>query len=77
MDSRSSLIPWYFIAYYKHSFNIGFVNLDILASTETLLNSSFPTNDIRLQSFNSPGRKDRVGDSHSGVIIYVKEGFTL
>ena len=32
------------------------------------------TNDVRLQSFNSPERKGRVGDSHGGVIIYVKEG---
>ena len=49
-------------------------HFDILAFTETWLNSSFSTSYIRLQSFNSPERKDRVGDSHGGVIIYVKEG---
>ena len=49
-------------------------HFDILAFTETWLNSSFSTSDIRLQSFNSPERRDRVGDSHGGVIIYVKEG---
>ena len=37
------------------------------------LNSSFSTNDIHLQSFNNPERKDRVGDSHGCVIIYVRE----
>ena len=49
-------------------------HFDILAFTETWLNSSLSTSDIHLQSFNSPERKDRVGDSHGGVIIYVKEG---
>ena len=36
--------------------------------------SSFSTNDFRLQSFDSPERKDRVGVIHGGVIIYVMEG---
>ena len=49
-------------------------HFDILNFTDTWLNSSFSTNDIRLQSFNSPERKNRVGNSHVGVIIYVKEG---
>ena len=49
-------------------------HFDNLNCTETWLNSSFSTNDIRLQSFNSPERKNRVGNSHVGVIIYVKEG---
>ena len=49
-------------------------HFDILTFTETWLNSSLSTSDIRLQSFNSPERKDRVGNSHGGVIIYVKEG---
>ena len=49
-------------------------HFDILAFTETWLNSSLSTSDIRLQSFKRPERKDRVGDSHGGVIIYVKEG---
>ena len=44
-------------------------HFDILAFNETWLNSSvFSTNNIRLHSFNSPERKDRVGDSHGGVI---------
>ena len=30
--------------------------------------------DLLFQSFNRPERKDRVGDSHGGVMIYVKEG---
>ena len=51
-------------------------HFDILAFTETWLNSSLSTSDIHLQSFNSPELKDRVGDSHGGVII-CKGGFTL
>ena len=38
------------------------------------MNSFLSTSDIRLQSFNSPERKDRVEDTVGGVIIYVKEG---
>ena len=45
-------------------------HFNMLAFTETCL----ATSDIRLQSFNSPERKDRVGDSHGGVITYVKDG---
>ena len=30
-----------------------------------------------MQSFSNPERKDRVGDSHGGVLIYVKEGFSF
>ena len=45
-------------------------HFDIFAFTETWLNSFLSTSDIRLQSFNSPEREDRVGNSHGGV----KEG---
>ena len=36
------------------------LHFDILAFTETWLNTSFSTSDIRLQSFNSPERKDEL-----------------
>ena len=46
---------------------------DILAFSETWLNHSVDTDDLILESYQSPERKDR-GDNHGGVIIYVKEG---
>ena len=46
---------------------------DILAFSETWLNPSVPTADLLIQSYKEPERKDRVGDSHGGVMIYVKE----
>ena len=49
------------------------LEFDVLAFTETWLNSSYASDDIRLESFREPERKDRVGDSHGGVIIYVKD----
>ena len=46
----------------------------ILAFRETWLNQSISSDDLLFQSFNRPERKDRAGDSHGGVMIYVKEG---
>ena len=46
---------------------------DILAFTETWLSSSLATDDLVLDSCSKPERKDRVGDAHGGVMIYVKE----
>ena len=46
---------------------------DILAFTETWLNQSVDTEDLLFQTFNKPERKDRTGDSHGGVMLYVKE----
>ncbi|MES9991692.1 MAG: reverse transcriptase domain-containing protein, partial [Candidatus Thiodiazotropha sp.] len=47
---------------------------DILAFTETWLGPVTDTNDLLLDSYNIPERKDRIGDTHGGVVIYVKEG---
>ena len=46
------------------------IEFDILAFTET---SSVATDDLVLDSYSKPERKDRVGDAHGGVMIYVKE----
>ena len=46
---------------------------DILAFSETWLNPSVLSQDLHIQTFREPERKDRVGDSHGGVVIYVKE----
>ena len=48
--------------------------IDILSFTETWLNPNISTEDIMLQSYNTPERKDRPGDPHGGVMIYVKDG---
>ncbi|MCG7868583.1 MAG: endonuclease/exonuclease/phosphatase family protein [Candidatus Thiodiazotropha taylori] len=48
-------------------------HFDILAFTETWLSASIETNDLMLESYNKPERKDRVGDHHGGVMLYVKE----
>ena len=45
---------------------------DILDFTETWLNPSVPTNDLTIDSYKISERKDRPGDSHGGVILYVK-----
>ena len=47
---------------------------DILAVTETWLSPTDDSDDLLLQSYNRPERKDRVDDSHGGVILYIKEG---
>ena len=45
----------------------------LLAFTETWLSASVETDDLMLESYNKPERKDRVGDPHGGVMLYVKE----
>ena len=49
-------------------------DIDILSFTETWLSPDISTEDIILQSYNKPERKDRPEDPHGGVIIYVKDG---
>ena len=48
-------------------------HFDILAFTETWLSASVETDDLMLESYNKPERKDRIGDPHGGVMLYVKE----
>lgn len=47
-------------------------SFDIIALTETWLNNSVSTDDLLFTNFQSPFRRDRVGDSHGGVMVYVK-----
>ena len=51
------------------------VHFDILAFTETWLSASVDTDYLLLESYKRPERKDRVGDCHVGVILYVKGRF--
>ena len=46
---------------------------DILAFTETWLNPSVDTDELLMHSYSTPERKDRAGDTHGGVMIYVKD----
>ena len=46
---------------------------DILTFSETWLSSTTSSTDLYFPSFHPPERKDRPGDSHGGVIVYVKE----
>ena len=48
-------------------------DFDIFSFSKTWLNPSLRSNDLHIQSFNKPERKDRMGDSHRDVLIYVKE----
>ena len=48
------------------------IDFDILAFTETWLNPSVDSDDLSLLSYNKPERKDLTGDSHGGVMLYVK-----
>ena len=41
-----------------------FFYIDILSFTETWLSPDIPTEDLMLQSYNTPERKDRPGDPH-------------
>ena len=49
-------------------------NFDIISLTETWLNDSISTEDLKFNEFQDPFRIDRIGDSHGGVIVYVKRG---
>ena len=49
-------------------------NFDIISLTETWLNDSLSNEDLKFYEFQDPFRRDRIGDSHGGVIVYVKRG---
>ena len=46
---------------------------DILAFFETWLNSTIKNDILLIDSNTEPERKDRQGDSHDGVMIYIKD----
>ena len=48
-------------------------DIDVLAFMETWLNRNIDSDDISLISFHHPERKDRIADSHGGVIVYIKD----
>ena len=48
-------------------------DFDILSFTETWLHPNIKTDDLHIQSFQNPERKDRIEDPHGGVMVYVKD----
>ncbi|KAH3890067.1 hypothetical protein DPMN_014136 [Dreissena polymorpha] len=48
-------------------------NFDILSFSETWLNNSIETDELLIPSYQCPERKDRIHDSHGGVMLYVKD----
>ena len=49
-----------------------FSNFSLVALTETWLNDSVPNQDLEFNDFQLPFRRDRVGDNHGGILVYVK-----
>ena len=41
---------------------------------ETWLNESIINQDLMLNNFQVPFRRDRIGNSHGGMFVYVKDG---
>ena len=42
------------------------------ALMETCLNDSVQNQDLAFNDFHLPFRRDRAGDSHGGILVYVK-----
>ena len=51
-----------------------FANFSLVSLTGTWLNESLINQDLMLNNFQVPFRRDRVGDSHGGILVYVKDG---
>ena len=50
----------------------GFSNFSLISLTETWLNDSVSNQDLEFNDFQLPFRRDREGDSHGGILVYVK-----
>ena len=61
------------IAYKLDILQTELFDFDVLAFTENWLHPGITTDDLLIESFNNPERKDRVDDRHGGVILYLKE----
>ena len=55
-------------------FHAELIEFDILAFSETWLHPDIDTDNLLLEQYQVPERKDRNADNHGGVIIYIKEG---
>ena len=52
-------------------------DFDIISLTETWLNDSIPNEDLKFNEFQAPFRRDLIGDSHGGIMVYVKKRYSL
>ena len=48
-------------------------NFDLVSLTETCLNARVSTQDLAFNNYRLPLRRDRICDSHGGIVIYVTE----
>ena len=48
-------------------------SFDLISLTETWLNDSILNTELSFNNFQMPFRRDRIGDSHGGIAVYVKE----
>ena len=48
-------------------------NFDLVSLTETWLNERGLTQNLAFNNYRLPFRRERVGDSHGGIVVYVKE----
>ncbi len=48
-------------------------DFDILAFSETWLSAAHTSDDMLFHNFKTPERKDRSGDPHGGVILYIRD----
>ena len=48
-------------------------DFDIISLTGTWLNDSISNEDLKFNEFQAPFRRDRIGDSHGGIMVYVKK----
>ena len=49
-----------------------FSSFSLISLTETWLNDSVSNQDLEFNDFQLPFRRDREGDSHGGILVYVK-----
>ena len=47
-------------------------NFSLISLTETWLNDTVSNQDLEFNDFQLPFRRDREGDSHGGILVYVK-----
>ena len=47
-------------------------NFSLISLTETWLNNTVSNEDIQLNDFQVPFRRDREGNSHGGILVYIK-----
>ena len=46
---------------------------DVIAISETWLSNNVSTEDIYFSNYHAPFRRDRIGDAHGGILIYVSD----